>query len=630
MRFLSFFIAFFLPAAFFAQRVETTILRGVSDGKIKKYETIEIGLRVPEKENAYRNFLFPPGTEKQVQKKNPFTEKFLRLQFTCHGKTYTIPAFYMQDAAPDEKANRYVLKETVWPWRVRFAVPDTGNWQCVVLIGENPAQAIPKNAGIYFECIPGNNHGYLNVAPDRRHFRYTDGTMFFAIGQNIAWADEPVLHGHDGPPPVYAGGYYDVYHYINNLADNGANYVRMVMIYWSTGIEWNEIGMYDQTKACALDSMIALAEKRGLKVHLCMNMSGGMNRGTPVEAWSQYRKRFLGVQKTAIELFKDSTALSHMDNFIRYVHARWTYSPAVATIELLGEGNGAEGYDEHETYYADFYFHARKLLREEFGDTMHMLSTSSSNTDHPEMYTSDAISFIDMHHYDNNFKCNQKRYRYIQRNSKKMDKPFLFGEMGMTNGPGNNADADDFEHCNGISFHNAAWATAFMGAAGTGMNWWQWKFDVNRETTINSLSYFLDSLMSYVKFSGEPGMWTGNGLECFYQQDKYGPTYGWIHNTSYWWGNMMQDCRDRHGNQMAMPKDDDRTAVPEKREGNEFRIGGFDPGKSYYVTFYDTRSRNKWISSISLRTNRLGVLKIPFPGGSDYAFRILRAMPGKF
>ncbi|CAN5892645.1 hypothetical protein BH11BAC7_BH11BAC7_21830 [soil metagenome] len=627
MRFFLIFILLFLPIFIFAQRIETTVLRGLSDGKVHKYETIEIGIRMPERENAYRNFLNPSVEISQLPgytQINPYTEKFLRLQFICNGKTYIVPAFYMQDVVADEKINQYVTTETDWPWRVRFAVPDTGSWHCLALVGEILAQAIPRNAAISFQCIPGKNHGYLNVAPDRRHFQFTDGTLFFAIGQNIAWADEPILHGHPGPPPVYSAGYFDTYHYLENLADNGGNYVRIVMIYWSTGIEWERLGVYDQRKAAALDSMISIAEKRGLKVQLCLNMTGGLNAETAEENWSQYRKRFLGLHKTAIELFKDSAALSCMDDFIRYIHARWTFSPTVASIEFIGEGNACEGYDAHKNNFADFYLHAQKLLREEFGDTKHILSTSSSNTDHPEMYKNDVMSFIDMHHYDNNFKCNQKRYQYVQRNSKKMNKPFLFGEMGMINGPGNGADPDDYEHCNDVSFHNALWATTFMGAAGTGLNWWQWKFDVNREANIKPLRYFLDAVVGADLFYSEADFWSGNGLECFYQVNKKSDNaFGWVHNTSYWWGNMMQNCKDRNGKQMTLPKDDDEAATVENRKGNKFRIRGLYSRTDYVITFYDTRQKNAVISVNSLKTNLFGAVEVEFPAIEDCAFRIV-------
>lgn len=623
MRFSLLFIALFLPKIIFSQHVETTILRGLSNGKIQKYGTIEIGIRMPERENAYRNFLFPSEIIKRLPgytQINPYSEKFLRLQFTCNGKTYTVPAFYMQDAAPDEKANQYVLQDTDWPWRVRFAVPDTGSWQCLVLLGEDPAQAIPRNASVSFQCIPGNNHGYLNVAPDRRHFQLTDGSLFFAIGQNICWADDPVLFGRPGPPPVYLTGYFDIYHYLNNLADNGGNYVRIVMIFWSTGVEWERLGVYDQAKACALDSMISIAEKRGLKVQLCLNMTGGLNKDIPAKDWSMYRRQLLAPGKTAIELFKDSVALVHMDNFIRYVHARWTFSPVVASIELMGESNACEGYDQHKNYFDDFYLHAQKLIREEFGDTMHMFSNSSSNTDHPELYKNDVISFTDMHHYDNNFFCNQKRYKYVQRYSKRLDKPFLFGESGMiTSG----ADPNDFEYCSDVSFHNTAWATAFMGAAGIGLNWWQWGSDKYREENFPMLRFFLDTIVGQDLYNAEADLWTGNGLECFYQVNKNSNTaFGWVHNTSYWWGNMMQDCKDRNNLKMNLPKDDDKAATSENRKGNKFRIGGLKSRENYEVLFYSTRKKEVGFSTKILKSSMFGVLHLEYPADSDAAFMI--------
>ncbi|HET6992308.1 MAG TPA: DUF5060 domain-containing protein, partial [Bacteroidia bacterium] len=246
------------------------MLRNNGNQKISQYETIEIGIRIPMQERMFRLFL-----DDHSGGINPYAQKFLRLQFSCHEKSYIVPAFYMQDAVPDEKLNKYVTTETEWPWRVRFAVPDTGNWQCTILTGENVQMSVPQFSGISFQCIASpdgllrsKNHGYINVAADQKHFQYTDGTPFFALGQNIAWADESILHGYAGSAPAYNCGYYDVYHYMNNLADNGGNYVRIYMAHWSTGVEWEELGVYAQDRACALDSMLRIAEERGLHIQL--------------------------------------------------------------------------------------------------------------------------------------------------------------------------------------------------------------------------------------------------------------------------------------------------------------------------------------------------------------------------
>jgi hypothetical protein len=620
MKFLDkIFLFLFLPVAVFSQqRFEIKVLRNLVNNEIAQYETMEIGIRIPSMERSFQMFLEDPA--KGI---NPYAQHFLRMQFSCHGKNYPAEAFYMQEARADEQENKYVTHAAEWPWRVRFAVPDTGKWECIVLMGETAEKSIPLASGISFNCVKGQHHGYLEVAPDHKHFQYSDGLPFFALGENITWADDVILRGHAGPPPVYIAGYYDVYHYLNNLADNGGNYVRIGMMPWSTGIDAEENNIYAQDKACALDSMLSIAEARGLHVQLTLDLPRDSWKNDGNGYWyitgpSPFMKKGM----TKADLLHDSASLARYDNYVRYVYERWAFSPAVASIELLGEQDAWEGYEGREKYFSSFITRVDSLLKTDYGNR-HMISTSLANAGHYEIFRNPSLSFIDRHHYDNDLHCNQKRYEIAhKRFIEAMNKPFLFGEMGMTSGPVNGSDADDFEHCNDISYHNALWSTFFMGGAGTGMNWWQWKNDVYRENNFPELRFFLDSVIAYRQFAQYENE-EKNGLESFYEIDS-SKAYvaGWVHNTSYWWGNMMHDCRDRNGKEKIMPKDNDKTDVPENRAGNIFIISDLSPRKAYKVSFYETRKKNTVIQTVILRSNWLGKLKIPMPDRPDCAFVI--------
>ncbi|MDQ3109593.1 MAG: DUF5060 domain-containing protein [Bacteroidota bacterium] len=620
-KFLLLSTAFLFPIVTFSQQhFETKVLRNLTGDKIAQYETIEIGVRTPAMERSFRMFL-----DDQTKGLNPYKQHFLRMQFVCNNKTYIAQAFYMQDAIADDAQNKYVVSESEWPWRIRFAVPDTGKWTCNMLVGETAATSVPQASGISFTCVAGAHHGYIQVAPDRKHFQYSDGVPFFVLGQNITCADQPVLRGVAGPTPVYLTGYYDIYHYMNDLADKGGNYVRIGMAPWSTGIDYQANGIYLQDRACALDSMIRIAEARGLHVQLAIDLTKDMWKDHGQGYWSVVGPSpFKKPGMTEADLLNDSAALDSYEQYVRYVYARWGFSPAVASLEILGEQDRWEGYGERKKYFTDFILHVDSLLKNEFGDYHHMISTSTTNADHYEVFRNSAISFADRHHYDNDFKSNRKRYAIVhQRSIVNLDKPFLFGEMGMINGPYNDSDADDFEYCNDISYHNALWSTMFMGGAGAGLYWWQWKNDLYRAKNFPAMRFFLDSVLinqaNYEKFAE----WDGNGLETFYQVDEEENTIaGWVHNTSYWWGNLMHDCRDRNGKEKILPKDNDKAGVPENRSGNIFIVKGLKPGKTYTVNFYDTRVAGHLLQTLQVKANLFGKMKIPMPDQPDCAFKI--------
>jgi Domain of unknown function (DUF5060) len=621
------FLSLFLLIGYagIAQQYETRLLRGLKNETIRQWETIEIGIRAPNEERAYRNFLSDHKTGK-----NPYAAHHIRMQFICNGKTYTAQAFYMEDALADELANKYIAYQAEWPWRIRFAVPDTGNWQCNLLIGEEETTAVPMACPVRFRCIKGNNHGYLQAAKNQTRFAYSDGTPFFVLGQDIAWADEPVLRGHPSRYPAYTAGYYDILHFMDNLAANGGNYVRIDMINWSTGIEWDETGVYNQqNNAWALDTMMRLAEARGLKVHLVVIPSFGLARPGGANEINPWRRDFMKENMTPPDLLRDSAFIRAAKQYLRYVYARWAFSPNVATIELIDEISLWPGHEKQHENFIDFFNNMRAFLKNEMHDGGHMISTSmGKHGPIREWYSSMPVDFLDCHLYANEWNMNQQRFAFFQKRfMQKTSKPYLFGEMGIINGAVNACDPDDWDYCNDITMHNSLWATTFMGGAGAGVYWWQWKNDAYREANYKPIRYFIDSIAQGMFQYTEPKMYIGNGLEVFYCQasSSNGNTVGWLHNTSYWYGNMTDSCVDRDGKKMMPAKDDDKATKPEDRSGNTFTISGLEQGKNYMVYFYDTRKPEKAPLMQNLTTNRLGRLRIKMPkGAGDFAFSVKR------
>src|ERR1041385_1240606 len=111
-----FFVFLCTHPVFSQQQFETKILSKLSGNKISRYETIEIGLRVPLTQRLFREFLLnrSKGT-------NPYAQNNFHFQFTCNGKIYSAVPFYYEDAKADETVNHFATAESEWPWRIRFA-----------------------------------------------------------------------------------------------------------------------------------------------------------------------------------------------------------------------------------------------------------------------------------------------------------------------------------------------------------------------------------------------------------------------------------------------------------------------------------------------------------------------------
>ncbi len=74
-------------------------------------------------------------------------------------------------------------------WRVRYCPPRVGGYTATAVVRGGGRE--DRSAPVTFEGVASANHGFVRVsARDPRFFEYTDGTPFFAIGQNLAFVGE--------------------------------------------------------------------------------------------------------------------------------------------------------------------------------------------------------------------------------------------------------------------------------------------------------------------------------------------------------------------------------------------------------------------------------------------------------
>lgn len=619
-------LLFLFPLYSQAQKDALRQIFPVNGAAVGRYETIELGFAAPGLAGLIANFY--DGAEPAL---NPFdpTQVKVKATFVSGAYAFERDGYYMQNAFADESVNRYVAETASLPWRIRFAPPDTGEWVCRVQWSANGIETrqLPE---FRFRCISSGKHGALRIHENKMSLVHEDKTPFFAIGQNIAWADIDELKGRPGPPPVYTSGYYDIYHYLHHISETGGNYARIVLVEWSMNFEWEKAGKYSQERAAVLDSIFRIAEQRNLNLQLSLIM---MVHHEDQWGWKNHPYRKLvppGASQTA--LLTDSLCRVLEKNRFRYFFSRWGYSPQLASIELISEQDHWPGYSDD--LFIPWMKDMVSFIRSELHSPV-IISTcfgpkiSSRVFDQPEMQVTSR------HSYHNERLRNQRRYRQVHANGglrRKWEKPALFAEMGVMNGPGNNCDADDFMNCNDIVFHNDLWATAFMGMYGAGLNWWQWKNDAYRAANYPALAAFVNNYN--MALFERADYFDSNDVEAYYVKRAgfgKGCVVGWVHNKTYWWGNVIRDdCKDRAGRNMPLPKDDDKAAVPVDKEGSKLLVRGLKSRWKCSVVFYSTREPGKVISRVNARTDLAGRLSVPIPAGSDFAFEVNLQGPGKF
>jgi hypothetical protein len=177
-----------------------------------------------------------------------------------------------------------------------------------------------------------------------------------------------------------------------------------------------------------------------------------------------------------------------------------------------------------------------------------------------------------------------------------------------------------------------------MGTAGSGLYWWQWNRSDYREANFPALAaFFKDVDFEKIHFVNA-GHWEDSGkpskvsIETFYiasDDEFHSHAIGWVHNASYWWGNISQAFKDRNGKSTAInSRTGDDVAITEPRElkpGTQFQVRGLASRSTYTITYFSTREAGKTWSGGEVKTNLFGVATIDWkPGAADYAYKLQR------
>lgn len=332
----------------------------------------------------------------QVKKINGFYYRdFIRdvyddaVMTTSNGAAMYNGAGKLTDEGYKEWGGKWNELSTQHPFRIRFAPPETGEWECSIKL--TTATDVVEYPAFVFNVVPSANKGYLRVGGNGRYFVKGNET-FLPVGPNICW---PVTYkgldpddyfkvvdktpGHLRPPENYRRGtaplktFMNYEKNLNLLADKGANNFRYIMAPWAGDIEFEKMGnYYDRMNvAWEMDNMIDLARSRNLNIQFNMLIHYSLEYtpyGNRVWDWSDENdhkikwnsstKTFYedassidvndvtpycysnipGVDKPE-EFFRNPTAIKYYKQRLRYIIARWGYSTNIGMWELMSEIN---------------------------------------------------------------------------------------------------------------------------------------------------------------------------------------------------------------------------------------------------------------------------------------------------
>ncbi len=377
-------------------------------------------------------------------------------------------------------------------WRLRFTPSETGRYSVELRVAGRVGAA--QAPAFSFECRPGKNtRGFVRTIAHKRYFRFDDGEPFFAIGQNVCW-------------PRRGIGVTDFKRYFDRMAANRENYARIWMCPWSLAIQWGGgPDHYRLDQAWALDHVLDLAQQRGIYVMLCLDWHGCLKQRGMLKQNPYFRANG-GPCDAPRDFFTNPEARRLYKDRLRYLVARYGARTNLFAWEFWNEVDITDDYDEEAA--TAWHQEMARYLRG-IDPYRHLITTSTANADRGRaLWALPEIDFSQVHRYNADDKAADILKWCADR--AQYDKPYLIGEFGFS-APGRRSMHYD---ARGLHLHNAIWASAMAGSAGTAMIWW-WDNYVHP----NDLYFHYRALAAFARRMP----WVGDELQPFRATVEYAP-----------------------------------------------------------------------------------------------------------
>ena len=609
-------------------------------GIVKQYEKLELGIDLSD------------YVEEQIStgNLNPYSEDDIDLKaifyrpkpysYTYYHTTdsYTQSAFYYKYAERNSDESGWDVADTEHDWRVRFAPDEIGTWTVVIFLYVNGVLTSEVKK-IDFDCVESNKKGPVVISRDNpRFFNYRDSDeTYFPVGHNLSFGN------YESRDSVMIVG-----KWLDELIQSGGNLTNFWIAPWAWYPEWEKLGDYSNNHdvMSELDRLIEKCETHNVYFNLTLlSHKRFLYNDSQWFDWTQnpYRNE-LGLVKP-IEFFTDETAKKYFKQRIRYIIARWGYSPNLAYYEIATEVDGVMGHAKQTEYpdpddkVNDFY--SDQNVRDVFKDWLiemdaYIKSLKVNNRNYSNIsYTSDinekkdydfesysafdVVDIVSIHAYKG-----EKYSNYIERFDshsdalkKFKDKPLIQDEAGHT--------FPVVNLCTPMNYHNIIWSTSFMGGAGSSHHWyWIEIHPSGHYDEVAGVSKFFANETQLHKYKYMPGRWhdgsnspletararhNSASIEVFtLTRDDKNKVLGWVHNNSYWWGNLydtnpcikqlIDDCPKRYDNspdsicgyRFIQGALEPLTGAVGGEPRPEMKIQGLWPGVKYRIEWYYTNT----------------------------------------
>jgi hypothetical protein len=598
-----------------------------SDSLFRTYEKIELGVRLPDTiQELVSLFSSKPFFSRGL---NPYDPSDIDLYtwFTSpSGKKYRVNGFlykdFIQSRCTEHDFPCWIEKPTDWPWRVRFTPDEEGRWEYeAVLKGK-----VEKVQGLKgsFICQNSGNHGFVSKQGPVLVNSHNAKPLSL-IGINTDWYKWGIVN------TMFSDHYED---FFSMLHHDGANLASIGLINRiGLQVEWEHPGIYEtpevlnnsadyninrQAHAWELDKVFELADE--YDIYLKFTLIQHPDFGPDFWEWPEhpYHKYIPEISEPA-DFFSESRAKELLRHKLRYIVARWGYSPQIAWYELITEIDKVGNSRNNQQVFSWFEEISSYLKIIDSG--RHLISASYATPFNEKekkylVWNSDLCSLVNLHYYGENKRTNYDRFRVYNDVSKQYpDKPVIFSEIGGHVTP----VVDEYSE---LQFHSNIWATTFIQQGFPGV-YWHWESVLPRgySAHFQTLKSFC-ALVDWENYTINRRFPKFHGLTLRSKHYRVGNFYrvardksaavGWIQNaTQYWYNTGAPPIYSPQGERVR-PADDDRYSSKVNRLRGYARISHLSPFKYYCLAPFKTAKEGlQPLECLEFRANIFGQVDVP-------------------
>ncbi len=392
----------------------------------------------------------------------------LRATFTSPtGIIKTIDGFYLQEYSVNNITNGSLNTTNATSWRVRFTPNEVGNWTYALTFQD--AGGLSTTSTGAFNCTISTQKGFIRRQSGKNYFKFDNNTQFIPIGQNVCWYGNTNKLG-------------DYKNWLDKMSANKSNYFRLWFCYWGIELEWTNyygtvyggLKNYKQDHAFEVDWLMDYAAQNGMYIDMCLQNHGQLAWSGGNAQWggNPYNSSLGGMCGSPMEFWTNETAKATYKNKLRYILARWGYSPNIACWELFNEMNLTQDYSTlaNKTNASNWAIEMAQYLKTNDPNN-HLVSNSYHNTlEGASVWTNPNFDWVQTHIYNTTANIDDDVSKLADEMIGNYNKPYQAGEFGIyVDDPSNITATNDPQ---AVHFHNTMWASLFSGAAGCGSTWW--------------------------------------------------------------------------------------------------------------------------------------------------------------